>query len=164
MRWCDTMIGYTKSKTVYYCRSIRNVTPPLGIGINQFLARDGTSATYVKITESSIDKPTETLMFGEVDNVSNAATERDPDKWKGDDDAVISTVEKRSLVNWPGATDWNTAPRRVWNRHQGRAMTGWIDGHSEAFKASKLGYTDPATGAARAVDDPLALWDNQYSQ
>ena len=103
-------------------------------------------------------------MFGDVDNVSNAATERDPDKWKGDDDAVISTVEKRSLVNWPGATDWNTAPRRVWNRHQGRAMTGWIDGHSEAFKSSKLGYTDPATGAARAVDDPLALWDNQYSQ
>jgi prepilin-type N-terminal cleavage/methylation domain-containing protein/prepilin-type processing-associated H-X9-DG protein len=164
MFWQDTLIGYTKSKAVYSCPSIKNVTPPLGIGINQFLARDASPANlaiYKKIKESSIPKPTETLMFGDLGNVPNALTEKDPDKWVGDDNTGTPTVGQRSFIVHPLASDWSTSPRRVWNRHQGRAMTGWVDGHSEAFKASKLGYTDPATGAGRLTGDPLALWDDR---
>lgn len=72
--------------------------------------------------------PVETVHLAGAAIIENS-NERDPDKWR-------VTV----------------APSRIVNRHGGRSMMLFLDGHASSMKASEVGFQYPK-------GHPLAMWN-----
>jgi prepilin-type processing-associated H-X9-DG protein len=69
----------------------------------------------------------------------------------GANDAYYDAPFFRTPNNLPW---YDTSPRRVVNRHSGRANSAYVDGHAEVVKAGRLGF-QYAHGHA------LAMWDKE---
>jgi prepilin-type N-terminal cleavage/methylation domain-containing protein/prepilin-type processing-associated H-X9-DG protein len=146
--WPDILYPMIKTTNVFNCPG--NMPGCyLNIGINLNLA--GTISIDPNIHRSwslkvsSVPHPSQTIYFSDCQYITNP-TETDPDKWVGKPNA--------SWVHWRTPNDGNyiTEPTRVLNRHSGRAQMGFVDGHNEPFKASKIGLNLPE-------GDPGNMWD-----
>jgi prepilin-type N-terminal cleavage/methylation domain-containing protein/prepilin-type processing-associated H-X9-DG protein len=146
--WADVLYPYVKTTNVFNCAA----NPPrlywnIGINLNLGgrLSVDSSKPTNWVIKASSVAHPSETVYFSDCQYVLNP-TEPDPDAWIGD--PAASWVHFRT----PNDPNYYNLPTRVLNRHSNRAQMGWVDGHSEARRASQIGLTV-------AEGDPAALWD-----
>ena len=144
--WPDLMLRYTMATNLYDCPG-NAPTLRLNIGINLNLAFN--TMRYAKVAQ-----PAGTIHFADSQVVTNP-TQTDPDLWLG---RAVSWVHFRT----PNDTLY-MAPNdetRLVNRHGGQAMTGFVDGHAESMKASKVGLQYWTNGVSSlAAPDPRWLWD-----
>jgi len=149
--WPDTLRneGYIQSFNVYECPTITFSTNKLAIGYNY--PEIGVWLTG-KVKESEVRKPTETVSFADAQAIKNPL-EKDPDKWIPDN-TTLGRQWVCILFRDPSDGNYFAIPQRPVNRHAGRCNLGFLDGHAESSKASKVGFQYPK-------GDPLAMWDKQ---
>ncbi|MBI5802058.1 MAG: type II secretion system protein [Verrucomicrobia bacterium] len=164
--WTDFIFPYVKNYKVFEVPGIslgdgRN--PPLtvgskmGIGMNHpdlgiWLAANGNS-----VRDITISRPSETIIFGDAATIQQDYSPTvQPDAWLPTDARL-----GRWLFRTPSNTIYfDTVDKaRIVNRWNGRANALFIDGHSEAMPAGKMGFQDPVTGVKIAQRDPRAMWD-----
>jgi len=183
--WPDLLKAYLPNKYASDCPSTvgTNQTgvptgPPssrgkgrFGIGMNhiEFSYSPWAGDRIYSIKLSSVKKPAESVVFGDAGRIQNAS-QKDPDAW-------VETRGAQLLYSLtPSHPDYAVNnPHRMVNRHGGRAMSAWADGHGEAVRVSKIGFQYfpgiAADGAAARGDgiigvgngkyDPRWLWDRE---
>jgi prepilin-type processing-associated H-X9-DG protein len=156
--WPDIFrnLGYFKTFGVFECPSVDYFTNKLAIGMNQpeigkWLDPAG------KVKESEIAKPVATVMFADASMIANPA-EPDPDKWLADKSSALATSKDRPwvclMMRCPTDPSYNSLPERPFNRHGKRCNLGFVDGHAEIGKASRVGFQ-------YHIGDERALWDKK---
>lgn len=148
--WPDTFRGegYLKDIHIFECPSVSFWTNKLAIGMN--FPEIGVWLSG-KVRESEVRRPAATVVFADAQAVSNP-TETDPDKWIPANDTLGGREWVCILIRAPGTGDYNSLPQRPVNRHGSRCNLGFVDGHAEISKASKVGFQYPK-------GHELALWD-----
>jgi prepilin-type N-terminal cleavage/methylation domain-containing protein/prepilin-type processing-associated H-X9-DG protein len=148
--WADILVNYgLKNTNVYRCPS----TPPsdvtkVSIGIN-----DDMCSRIAKDTD--VLHPADTIYYSDVANPTAAsATDTNPDNWVALNPNGNTWELFFLCPNAPGNW-WSNPCLRIFNRHRGRAQMGWVDGHSEAKRASQVGIFLNAT-------DVAAMWSYQH--
>jgi prepilin-type processing-associated H-X9-DG protein len=123
----------------------------LGIGINrpEFGVEHIPGDLKPPIREGTVSKPSESLVVADAGAVTAGTLGGNPDNWLEDTATGSTYFNTPSFAGWP-----NVAPYRSVPRHSGRVTTVWFDGHSEAFRNSRIGYGFPEGHAN-------ALWDKQ---
>jgi prepilin-type N-terminal cleavage/methylation domain-containing protein len=156
--WADTLIAlsYLKNTNIFHC-SLNTSGNVCNYGINLNLAATrGASddpnlppkGPFIKVTE--ILHPSETIYFSDNAYISNPS--QPPDSWVAD--------PKQSWLHFRTQYDnsdvlnplYMSEPTRVFNRHTGRANLGFLDYHSEALRASKVGEDLHAHDPANLCD------------
>ncbi len=143
--------GYiSRDFRAFECPSVTFWTNKLAIGMNfpeigKWLA--GTTK------EIEVRKPADTVIFADAQAVANP-TEPDPDKWIPANDTLGGREWVCIILRCPGTGDYNSLPQRPVNRHNNRCNLGFVDGHAEVSKASKVGFQYPKGHA-------LAMWDKE---
>jgi prepilin-type N-terminal cleavage/methylation domain-containing protein/prepilin-type processing-associated H-X9-DG protein len=183
--WPDLLKDYLPNKYASDCPSTvgTNQTgiptgPPstrgkgrFGIGMNhiEFSYSPWAGNQIYSIKLSSVKKPAESVVFGDAGKVQNFR-EKDPDQWK--------EIRGAQLLYFltPSHPDYAlNNPHRMINRHGGRAMSTWADGHGESARVSKIGFQfypgvapdgsqakgDPIIGVGNGKYDPRWLWDRE---
>ena len=183
--WPDLLRSYLPNKFASDCPSVvgTNQTgiptgPPsargkgrFGIGMNhiEFSYSPWAGDRIYSIKLSSVKNPSASAVFGDAGKVQNPR-EKNPDLW--------SETRGAQLLYFltPSHPDYAVNnPHRIVNRHGGRAMTTWADGHSEAIKVSKIGFQyfpgvaadgspargDAIIGVGNGKYDPRWLWDRE---
>jgi prepilin-type N-terminal cleavage/methylation domain-containing protein/prepilin-type processing-associated H-X9-DG protein len=139
MWWPDLMMPYHKSHGIFRCPS----EATYGIGMNHpYLGvwlGGGPSLALVK-------DPEHTVIFADAAIIADPK-EPDPDKWRSQPNS--GTILFRAPDNLPW---FNTYGERIANRHQGKAVAVFVDGHAKAMSAGQLGYQ-------YRLRDPRAMWD-----
>ncbi len=183
--WPDLLKKYLPNKYAADCPSVvgTNQTgvpsgPPsakgkgrFGIGMNhiEFSYSPWAGERIYSIKLSSVKKPSESVVFADANRISNPS-EKDPDQWKEIRGAQLLYFLTPSHPDYAANN-----PHRVVNRHRGRAMSTWADGHGEPAKVSKLGFQyypgkteagevargDPIIGVGNGKFDPRWLWDRE---
>jgi prepilin-type N-terminal cleavage/methylation domain-containing protein len=165
--WPDTLLHYVGNNTnVYSCPA----NPPglfWNLGINLNLARSlwayggtpGSGYTTALLKSSSVARPSATAYYADSGDVTAAtASDQNADNWVQD-----TTAGQKSWIDWrspytaPNGTadgNWTSLPRRIVNRHIGRAMIGYVDYHAENTKASSVGFYQP-------MGSPGDMWSGQ---
>ncbi len=162
--WPDLLNTILKTPEVFTSPMVKTGSK-LGIGMNHpelgiWIPGPGTWFREVRIA-----KPGETIVLADSANMdAPTAANISPNNWK-----PINPYSGNQLWRCPNNNPWYdgigtpgpsyTFAERVYGRYNGRAMTAFIDGHSEAMLPSKFGFQDPTTGAPLPVGHPLALWD-----
>jgi prepilin-type processing-associated H-X9-DG protein len=156
--WPDTFRaeGYLKNIKVFECPSVVTIwTNKLAIGMNH--PEIGVFRVNVKVRESEVRRPVQTVVFADCQIVKNPL-EPDPDKWIPDPADTRGREWVAIVMRCPTAPngDYNTLPQRPVNRHSSgsRCNLGFVDGHAEISKASKVGLQYPK-------GHPLAMWDKE---
>jgi prepilin-type N-terminal cleavage/methylation domain-containing protein/prepilin-type processing-associated H-X9-DG protein len=141
--WQDSLWGYAQNTNVFNCTG----TPPSerwNIGINYDL-----SGRNLKFAD--FPNPSATVYFSCIALVSNF-WETNPDNYI---DTPGSGWQHFNTPNYITANAiWTTEPWRPFDRHSGRAQTGWVDGHNEARPASQLSLQTATAG-------PNVVWSSQ---
>lgn len=118
---------------------------------------------------SSVKNPCDALVFADAGKIKNPA-ELLPDKW--------TEIPGAQLLYFltPNHPDYAANnPHRVHNRHGGRAMMTWANGHASPTKVSKVGFQfypgrtddgqvakgDNIIGTGNDKWDPRWLWDRE---
>ena len=159
--WPDIMRPYLGTRSIITCPAVTD-SAKLGIGMTycQVLAGtigilDPSNAGQLK-RESMIARPSETVFFGDAGDVTPATLGLAPDQWVGDP-AGAGTQFFR--IPDPGAVvagwgSWGARTERMFNRHDGRVNVALMDGRTEYFSVSKVGFQYPA-------GDLLSWWDTK---
>ncbi len=146
--WADVLYPYVKNTNLFNCPANRSGLR-WNIGINLNLAGnisvDTSRPINTVIKWTGVAHPSDTIYFADSQYVTNPA-ETNADAWVGD--PSTSWVHFRT----PNDPHYVDLPTRVLNRHSGRAQMGWVDGHTQAYRASQIGLNV-------AEGDPAALWD-----
>ena len=170
--WPDLERKYLQAREVIDCPSVvgsnlKGVpTPPyspigrghFGIGYNH-IELSYSPWTQKKLNLSYITRPSDTVAFADAGKVSNPA-EANPDKWDEVSGAQILYFLTPSHPDYAANN-----PYRVINRHQGRAVSAFADGHSQSVKTSTLGfqfYPGIAPDGTRATGDPTLIGNGKY--
>lgn len=164
--WPDLLNDILKSPSVFASPAVKTGSR-LGIGMNHPELGIWIPATGTYFRESTVQRPGETVVLADSAGMNAPSSPSiSPDNWK-----PIDPYSGNQLWRCPNNNPWYdgigtpgpsyTFAERVYGRYNGRAMTAFIDGHSEAMKPSQFGFQDPITGAPLAVGDPRALWDKQ---
>jgi prepilin-type N-terminal cleavage/methylation domain-containing protein/prepilin-type processing-associated H-X9-DG protein len=150
--WPDAFraAGYLKNIHVFECPSVTFWTNKLAIGMNHPEIGVWLSG---KVREVEVRKPTDTVAFADAQAVSNP-TEPNPDNWIPANDTLGGRDWVCILIRAPSLGDYNSLPQRPVNRHNKRCNIGFVDGHAENSKASKVGFQYPK-------GHELAMWDKQ---
>ncbi|MBI3852083.1 MAG: type II secretion system protein [Verrucomicrobia bacterium] len=151
--WPDLIRLYNPATNVYNCPILKQ---RLGIGLSLLLSAWANLSEPVKST--SVRNPAETLVLADVSLVSNPNA-KTPDQWvanpmSGDNvrpEWNFRTPDEGEA--WSGAAD----SVRPINRHLGRCVTGWVDGHGEAVKVSTIGFQYWIQGTS-SLDNPDSRW------
>ena len=135
MGWPDILFPYAGNSNLFNCPA----NPPgcrLNIGVNLNIAGtisiDPNTPRLWSMKTTSLPSPSATVYYADCQYITNPQ-ETDPDKWLGKPNA--------SWVHWRTPNDGNyvAQPTRIINRHLARSQMGFIDGHNEALKASRIG-------------------------
>ena len=170
--WPDLERKYIQARDVIDCPSVvgSNVkgvpVPPYSpIGQGNFgLGYNHVELSYSPWTQkqlklSYITRPGDTVAFADAGKVRNPA-EKNPDKW-----TEISGAQVLYFLT-PSHPDYAANnPYRVINRHQGRAVAAFADGHSQAVKVSTLGfqyYPGISPDGSPATGDPVLIGNGKY--
>jgi prepilin-type N-terminal cleavage/methylation domain-containing protein/prepilin-type processing-associated H-X9-DG protein len=183
--WPDLLKAYLPNKYASDCPSVvgTNVTgvakgPPstqgkgrFGIGMNHigfsYSPWAGDRIYSIKLT--GVKKPSASVVFGDAGKIQNFG-EPQPDQWR--------EIRGAQLLYFltPDHPHFATVnPYRMVNRHGGRAMSTWADGHAESIKVSKIGFQyfpgktedgkaalgDAIIGVGNGKYDPRWLWDRE---
>ena len=151
--WPDGLRDYTPgTKALFSCPEVK---VGFGIGYNHPELSGWTNLVY---KYSSIAKPSETVAFSDVALVElddALLGSQDPDSWTASPDPV-NLIFFRTPNN---GAHFTTSPYRVYNRHTGRAATGWTDGHAEIVKVSTLGFQHWSGTSSMNKPDQRWKWD-----
>jgi len=183
--WPDLLKKYLPNKHASDCPSVvgTNQTgiptgPPsasgkgrFGIGMNhiEFSYSPWAGDKIASLRLSSVKKPSESVVFADSGKVKNFV-EKDPDLW--------TEIRGAQLLYFltPSHPDYAANnPHRVINRHAGRAMSTWADGHGEPVKVIKIGFQyypgrtengeiakgDAIIGVGNGKYDSRWLWDRE---
>ena len=149
--WPDLLKPYSKDRSVNQCPSVQKKFG-FGIGLNYHelsLCRPKPGQLR-KITE--VKQPVDTVHLADVAIIENPSESR-ADKWKATNDPSKKwAVFRMVFFRTPNNGAYNSLPSRIVNRHGGRSMMLFVDGHAVSMKASKVGFQYPKGHA-------LALWD-----
>ena len=151
--WPDTFrnLGYINGFGVYECPSVTFWTNKYAIGINY-----PEIGVWLKgmVRESEVRHPVATVNFADAQAVKNP-TEPDPDKWIPDNQS-LGRQWVCILIRAPAPEmgSYNSLPQRPVNRHSQRCNIGFVDGHAEISRASKVGFQYP-------IGHAQALWDKE---
>jgi prepilin-type N-terminal cleavage/methylation domain-containing protein/prepilin-type processing-associated H-X9-DG protein len=134
MLWHDALRPYMTTTNVITCPSIAmqtNYYGALGIALNH-PDIGGWRSNPDKLT--MIVTPSDTVPFADAGLIANP-TERNPDLW----------IEKPGMQQFYYRTPRNTGyynddPERALNRHAGRCIAGFADGHVSGIKVSLMGF------------------------
>jgi len=141
----------------------------MGIAMNHYeFGRDITSsANETKITkENAVTRPSAAVVFADAGAVQgNPQTFANADNWKEDHNFTqqIYNTDGNTLIyfrapsdSWSGTPAFFTDPIGTMPRHGQRLNTVHFDGHAEALKNSKMGYTLSRT-------DEGAIWARDHN-
>ncbi len=157
--WPDIMRPYLGSRSVITCPAVTD-SAKLGIGMTYCQVLAGT----IGILDPSnigqmkrlvmIDRPGETVFFGDAGDVTPATLGLAPDQWVGNP-AGFGTHYFRTPDPSTGSwSTWAARTERMFNRHDGRVNVALMDGRTEYFSVSKVGFQQPP-------GDPLNWWDTK---
>ncbi|MBI3852081.1 MAG: prepilin-type N-terminal cleavage/methylation domain-containing protein [Verrucomicrobia bacterium] len=126
----------------------------LGIGLSALVAGWGSPSGYIKSTD--IAHSSETLDLADVSLIGNPNA-KSPDDWVADP----THHDRQYNFRTPDEGDaWSAEPVRPINRHLGRCVTGWVDGHAQAVKVSTIGFQYWMQGSSSLdIPDPRWKWD-----
>ena len=135
---------------VFECPSVTFWTNKLAIGMNYpeigvWLAGS--------VRETEVSRPGETVVFSDTQAISNPS-EPDPDKWIPANTTLGNREWVCIIMRDPNVGDYSGLPQRPVNRHGSRCNLGFVDGHAEVSKASKVGFQFPK-------GNPAAHWAKQ---
>jgi prepilin-type N-terminal cleavage/methylation domain-containing protein/prepilin-type processing-associated H-X9-DG protein len=150
IEWRDTLyLGYVHATNVFNCTGV-GANEESDIGINYNLG-----GHTVRFTDVTRPLP-QTVLFGCIGMVSNPS-QKNPDLWV-DTDPPPSSWEHFNTPNYTGSGDsiWITEPWRTLNRHDGKCVTAWLDGHCTGVANSSLGYINLSTGILLTAGYPAA--------
>jgi len=170
--WPDLERKYIAARHVIDCPSVvgNNVkgipTPPysplgqgnFGIGYNH-VELSYSPWTDKQLKLSYVTRPSDTVAFADAGKVSNPL-EKDPDKWLEIPGAQVLYFLTPSHPDYA-----SNNPYRIINRHQGRAVSAFADGHSQAVKVSTLGFQyfpGVAPDGTTATGDPVLTGNGKY--
>jgi prepilin-type N-terminal cleavage/methylation domain-containing protein/prepilin-type processing-associated H-X9-DG protein len=164
--WPDLLLPILKSREVFQAPSVK-VGDRVGIGMNHPELGLWIPGTGTWLREVQIARPSETIVLADAAQMdAPTAANINPDNWK-------PRIPYSGVHLWrcPNNNPWYdgqgtpgpsfTFAERAYGRYGGKAMTAFIDGHSEILAPSKFGFQDPSTGAPLPAGHPLALWDKQ---
>jgi hypothetical protein len=179
--WPDLLRPYLNARNITDCPSVVGdnqlgvvISAPaiggqgrFGIGYNHIelsysgLWASGASLFRLKLTQ--IAHPSTTIAFGDAGLIQNFQ-EPNPDNWY--------EYPGYQLLYFltPSHPDYKANnPYRVLNRHLGRCVAAYPDGHSAASKASAFGFQyypgkDPATGTAALGDAFIGVGNGRYDE
>ena len=165
--------GYAKGNKVYDCPSMqflatksvggsKSTNNCLGIGMNhpefaRTVASTDTSPKLIK--ETSVQKPTDAIIYADAGSVTAATVSRGADDWMPDIewDAVAMQWFGGGVSYFRVPSDGNfpTGDSRSLNRHNRRCNFGFFDGHAQPMKNSAAGYQLPRV-------NERALWARDH--
>ena len=152
--WPDLLNEYAGDNNIWHCPCCQHGEKH-GFGIGYSKLMDGSDEDEHQSVGNVDDlaDPSQTVAFGDTDVVENP--ESDPDVWQPIDSNKVSPVS-RLQFDVPASSVWddlkNAKPRRILNRHLGRANVVFADQHVESIKVSRLGFQKEAKAEQR-------LWD-----
>jgi prepilin-type processing-associated H-X9-DG protein len=183
--WPDLLRSYLPAKNAVDCPSVTGTNQAgilqgtatskgrgrFGIGMNhiEFSYSPWAGPLLGRLKLSSVKNPSDSVVFADTSRVKNP-TELLPDKW------VETPGSQLLYFLTPSHPDYAAGnPHRVVNRHGGRAMMSWADGHSSGTKVSKIGFQyypgrtesgelakgDNIIGTGNNKWDPRWLWDRE---
>lgn len=183
--WPDLLRQHLPNKNASDCPSVvgTNQTgvptgPPstrgrgrFGIGMNhiEFSYSPWAADRIASIKLASVKNPSQSVVFGDANKVRNPS-QKDPDLWQ--------EIRGAQLLYFltPSHPDYAiNNPHRLVNRHGGRAMSTWADGHGEGIRVSRIGFQfypgltaegasakgDSIIGVGNGKYDPRWLWDRE---
>ena len=159
--WPDLLVSYLSAPEIFWCTSVKTGSR-LGIGMNHPDLGYWIPGPNTYLSETAIAKPMETIVFADAARMITAPSAAiSPDDWLPGNPNT-GTLLFRTPTNEPLYSDYAGGfGERVYNRHNKRAQSMFIDGHAEELQVSKFGFQHPTTGAIVMRGDPLAKWDSQ---
>ena len=150
--WYDLIKKEVGDTKVFFTPNTQGIT----IGMNHselgIWLPDNDSPPKRKLYESVIQQPSATIVFADASWMSGTpAYSADPDTWVPRDPSSGSQLW-RCPNNMPFYADTTSFGERVYGRHQGKAISMFIDGHAEGLRPSQYGFQYP-------IGHPLALWN-----
>ncbi len=134
----------------------------LGIGLSQPQLGWNGSAPNTRLREDNVSNPSDTVVLADsaFSVPTSWANETDPAKWQGQQGSLVNPNERISFdTPAPGGAFLQPWSRRVISRHDGKATTGWVDGHAEIVLTRSLGFLQAGTAIPNTVGAPDAKWD-----
>jgi len=183
--WPDLLRSYFPAKHGVDCPSVTGTNQTgilqgspsatgrgrFGIGMNhiEFSYSPWAGPRIGMLKLSSVRNPSDSVVFADAGRVKNPA-ELLPDKWQETKGAQLLYFLTPSHPDYAANN-----PHRVVNRHSGKAMMSWADGHSSGTQVSKVGFQyypgrtvdgevargDAIIGTGNNKWDPRWLWDRE---
>jgi len=138
--WTDLATPYIKNTQIFRCPSCAG---PYGVAHNH--AQLGYNASY---SETSIDKPAETIHFADTGQITTATATLEPSAWK--ETTNFGNRYFRVPTNMPY---YDTDPWRPYHRHNEMCNVAFVDGHVKALPLNVI--MGPAYGTAACLWDRL---------
>ena len=159
--WPDLLVSYLSAPDIFWCTSVKTGSR-LGIGMNHPDLGYWIPGPNTYLSETAIAKPMETIVFADAARMITAPSNLiSPDDWLPGNPST-GTLLWRTPANEPWYSDYAGGfGERVFNRHNKRTQSMFIDGHAEELQVSKFGFQHPTTGVVLLRGDPLAMWDSQ---
>ncbi|NBV23870.1 MAG: prepilin-type N-terminal cleavage/methylation domain-containing protein [Proteobacteria bacterium] len=155
--WPDLLRTYIQNRAIIQCPQVKDGNL-LGIGMTYSggTAGIGFLGATTSVREHQIAFPAETVIYGDTGLLTpTTVVLTNPDQWEGDPTSgSLHYFRTPSPVNGTYPTPLTTYCERMFNRHNGRSNTAFVDGHNETIPVSKVGFQYPP-------GDPLAMWDRQ---
>ena len=149
--WPDLLKPYSQDRSVNQCPSVQR-QHGFGIGLNYHELSIWRPQPGHVIKYDDIKHPVDTVHLADAAIIENP-TERDPDKWRVTvDPSKKWTIFRTVFFRTPNGGAYYSLPSRIVNRHGGRSMMLFLDGHASSMKASEVGFQYPK-------GHPLAMWD-----
>jgi prepilin-type N-terminal cleavage/methylation domain-containing protein len=147
--WVDTLYASGLKQTNVFNCPANPGTCVLNIGINLNITYSTPAQPTLK--ETIVLHPSETIYFADSQKVATGSiNDPNPDNWVGD--GVSSWLSFRTPKTNGGGNNalFTSEPYRIINRHGKVAEMGWVDGHSEAKRASQVGlFLNPGDAASQ---------------
>ena len=183
--WPDLLKPYLPNKYASDCPSVvgTNTTGVVsgapstqgkgrfGIGMNHigFSYSPWAGERIYSLKLAGVRKPSESVVFADAGKIQNFG-ESQPDQWR-----EIRGAQLLYFLTPDHPHFASINPYRMFNRHGGRSMSTWADGHAEAAAVGKIGFQyfpgttedgkpalgDPIVGVGNGKYDPRWLWDRE---
>ena len=140
--WPDLLKPYSQDRSVNQCSSVQR-QHGFGIGLNYHELSIWRPQTGQVIKFDDIKHPVDTVHLADAAIIENP-NERNPDKWK----VTVApsktwTIFRTVFFRTPNGGEYYSLPSRIVNRHGGRSMVLFVDGHASSMKASEVGFQHP---------------------
>ncbi len=154
--WPDLLRSYLQNREIIHCPQVKdNRLQGIGMTYSGGTAGIGFLGASSSVREHQIAFPAATVIYGDTAMLTATTVAlTNPDEWEGDPAISLIYFRTPSPVNGTYPTPLTTYAERMFNRHNKRTNTAFVDGHNETIPVSKVGFQYPP-------GDPLAMWDRQ---